>query len=470
MAEPCRPPTSGSTFVEPSGFTGASLLLALRGGAPKVTIVVDALLTEDNRLPFVGKDRAARGSSKRRVLFVAEALTLAQVVRLMSLARGLERASYEVHFACRDFPELVFDTLECERHPLFTIDKDFGLSRVEKGQRIYDAPTLVRYVESELDVFSRVRPDLVVGDFRLSLSVSTAQYKVPLATLINAYWSPYAVRDVFPVPDHPIVSLVGPERAARYLDRALPTAFAHFAAPLEQVRRKFGLSAIGGLLEQLCYGDFTLYPDVPELVPTRTMPAEHCYLGPIAWSPRVPLPPWWDSLDPALPTIYVTLGSSGAEHVLPAVFEALSSLQANVLFASAGRSGAASRPPVPRGAAGCRLFTSEFLPGDLAASRSAFVISNGGASTSYQALAEGVPVLGIPYNLDQYLAMTAIERASAGILLRAGNVTASQVSEACVRLLNSSRLKRGAESLRSAFLAYDCHARFSSLLAQLFAG
>lgn len=422
----------------------------------------------DDHTPNRASERAPSQSAKRRVLFVAEALTLAQVVRLMSLARGLDRASYEVHFACRDFPQLLFDELDCERHELFTIDKDDGLSRVEKGQRIYDAATLGKYVESELELFSRVRPHLVVGDFRLSLSVSAAHSRLPLATLINAYWSPYAVREVFPVPDHPIVSLVGPERAARYLDRALPKAFAHFAAPLEHVRKQFGLPAIGGLLEQLCYGDFTLYPDVPELVPTRATPAEHSYLGPVPWSPRVPLPEWWDSLDPSLPTIYVTLGSSGAGHVLPAVFEALGSLQANVLFASAGRNGQLALPRESRPPSGGRLFTSEFLPGDLAARRSALVISNGGASTSYQALNEGVPVLGIPYNLDQYLAMTAIERASAGILLRAGNVTANQVREACVRLLNSSELKRGALEVRETFRAYDCHERFGSLLSRIF--
>lgn len=427
--------------------------------------MVDSLRSHDAR-PLHG-GAASPSSAKRRVLFVAEALTLAQVVRLVSLARSLEPASYEVHFACRDFPDLLFDSLECERHPLFTVDKDFGLSRVEKGQRIYDSPTLVRYVESELELLSRVRPELVVGDFRLSLSVSVPRSKLPLATLINAYWSPYAVRAGFPVPDHPIVSLVGPERAARYLDRALPKAFAHFAAPLDEVRKKFGLPEIGGLLEQLCFGDFTLYPDVPELVPTRELPAEHCYLGPVSWSPRVPLPEWWDSLDPSLPTIYVTLGSSGAEHVLPSVFEALGSLHANVLFARAGRNGHASRAPELPAGANCRVFSGEFLPGDLAARRSALVISNGGASTSYQALAEGVPVLGIPYNLDQYLAMTAIEGASAGILLRAGSLTPKQVRDACVRLINSNELKRGALSVQAAFRGYDARDRFGALISRL---
>jgi UDP:flavonoid glycosyltransferase YjiC (YdhE family) len=289
--------------------------------------------------------------------------------------------------------------------------------------------------------------------------------KVPLLTLINAYWSPYAQREAFPVPDHPIVKLVGPERAARYIDRALPRAFAHFAAPLEQVRKKFGLPALGGLLEQLCYGDYTLYPDVPELVPTRGAPESHVYLGPVQWSPRVSLPDWWEGLDPSLPTVYVTLGSSGAAHVLPTVFEALAGLQVNVLFANAGRTGDAFRAVSAGHLRAGRLFVADFLPGELAASRSAFVISNGGASTSYQALGEGVPVLGIPYNLDQYLAMTAIEQASAGVLLRAGNLALKPLQQACVRLLNSSQIRRGAQAVQRAFRGHDCHQRFQSVLS-----
>jgi UDP:flavonoid glycosyltransferase YjiC (YdhE family) len=407
---------------------------------------------------------------KRRILFVAEALTLAQVVRLLVLARGVDRERYDVHFACRDFPELLFAGTDFERSPLYTIDKESGLERVEKGERIYDAPTLTRYVEGELELFGRVRPDLVVGDFRLSLSVSASLSKVPLLTLINAYWSPYALREGFPVPDHPIVKLVGPERAARYLDRALPRAFAHFAAPLEHVRKKFGLPPISGLLEQLCYGDYALYPDVPELVPTRDAPESHVYLGPVPWSPRVSLPDWWQGIDPSLPTVYVTLGSSGAAHVLPTVFEALASLQVNVLFARAGRTGDAFRAIDAAHLRAGRVFVADFLPGALAAGRSAFVISNGGASTSYQALGEGVPVLGIPYNLDQYLAMTAIERASAGILLRAGNLALKPLQEACVRLLNSSQLKRGAQAVQRAFRAYDCHERFEGVTSRAVSG
>jgi UDP:flavonoid glycosyltransferase YjiC (YdhE family) len=80
------------------------------------------------------------------------------------------------------------------------------------------------------------------------------------------------------------------------------------------------------------------------------------------------------------------------------------------------------------------VYVADYLPGHLAARRAALVVSNGGSTTGYQALAEGRPVLGIAANLDQYLAMTAIQDTGAGLLLRAGTLERRTLSEALSRL------------------------------------
>ena len=60
----------------------------------------------------------------QRVLFVAENVTLAQCVRLVTLARALEPERYEVHFACADFPDLVFAGTRFVQHPLVSLAPD----------------------------------------------------------------------------------------------------------------------------------------------------------------------------------------------------------------------------------------------------------------------------------------------------------------------------------------------------------
>jgi hypothetical protein len=56
------------------------------------------------------------------------------------------------------------------------------------------------------------------------------------------------------------------------------------------------------------------------------------------------------------------------------------------------------------------VFCSAYLPGNQAAARADLVVCNGGSPTTFQALSEGVPVLGIPGNLDQFLNMHYLER------------------------------------------------------------
>ncbi|XRQ09317.1 glycosyltransferase [Actinomadura welshii] len=66
-------------------------------------------------------------------------------------------------------------------------------------------------------------------------------------------------------------------------------------------------------------GDYTLYADVPELVPTYDLPPNHQYLGPVLWSPAGELPRWWDSLRTDRPIVYATLGTSGGKNLLQVV-------------------------------------------------------------------------------------------------------------------------------------------------------
>ena len=78
-----------------------------------------------------------------------------------------------------------------------------------------------------------------------------------------------------------------------------------------------------------------------------------------------------------------------------------------------------------------------------------------------------MPVLGIPSNLDQYLAMQAITRRGACIALRSGGLRPEEVRKAALRLLGERTKKRAAESLARHFSAQNCHARFQSWLSQL---
>lgn len=383
---------------------------------------------------------------------------MAQVVRLTVLARSLDPARYDVHFACASFEPMIFTGTSFTRHEIFSLPREVIEKASSEGKPIYEEAVLEKYVEQELALLSQVKPDVVVGDFRLSLSTSGALAKIPVATLINAYWSPHAVRDAFPVPDHPMVRLVGETMAAKFFPQVMPKVFASFAKPINKVRKRRGLPPIGSLLEVLTHGDRTLFPDTPRLVPTSGGPPHHVYLGPILWSPEQPSPSWWKDVPSGKPIIYMTLGSSGKHDVLPVVLRALAKLEVTVLLSTAGRPAPEATP---------NLFTAPFLPGDQAVARANLVISNGGSTTGYQALAGGVPVLGIASNFDQFLAMKAITTAGAGLVLRAGALKESGVREAVNRLLTEPCFRQIAQTVADDFAQYNCTERFERELATL---
>jgi UDP:flavonoid glycosyltransferase YjiC (YdhE family) len=391
-----------------------------------------------------------------RVLFVAEAVTLAQMVRLRVLAGALPPARYEVHFASARFPDLVFAGTTFARWPIRSLAPETVDRAVSRGGRIYDRETLAAYLEDDMRVLRAVRPALVVGDLRWSLAIAAPLARVPLAALINAYWSPHAARDGFPLPDHPIVRLVGVRLAAQHFQRALPLVFRWFAGPVNDLRRLHRLPPVGDLPALLTHGDHVLHPDIPGLVDTPGAPASHRTLGAVDWAPPVELPPWWPSLDPGAPTAYVTLGSSGRVDLLPLVVQGLAAAGVQCLVATAGR----IAPQALRIGRGARIHVAEYLPGDQAAARADLVVSNGGSTTGYQALAAGRPVVGIASNLDQYLAMSAIQRAGAGVLLRAGNLGAADVRRAVTDVLADDRTRATARRLAAVCASHDAAGEF----------
>src|SRR5207244_2060828 len=123
---------------------------------------------------------------------------LAHVVRPLVLAQSLDPDKYEVHFACAEGFDFAFKGTNVTRWPIHSISSERFLKALADGARLYEADTLTRYVQDDLALLEKVRPDLVVGDFRLSLAVSAPVAKVPYAALVNAHWSPYSTLRRFP--------------------------------------------------------------------------------------------------------------------------------------------------------------------------------------------------------------------------------------------------------------------------------
>lgn len=392
-------------------------------------------------------------TTRKRILFFAESVTLAHVARPLVLAAAASEAGHETFIACDQRYDRFVKGGPWASLPLQTISVQRFLAALAKGKPFYDVTTLRGYVEDDLKLIELVKPDLVVGDFRLSLSVSARLAKVPYATISNAYWSPYTARDTLPLPVLPMTRALPLPVAGALFDLFSPLVARQFCRPLSRIRKERGLPPLKPDL-RVTYtdADHVLYADIPSMFPTRNLPASDRYIGPILWVPPVDFPDWWDDIPASRPSIYVTLGSSGPPGFLGVVLEALATLPVTVIASTAGASFAAALP------ANVRI--ADYLPGIDAAARSALVICNGGSPSAHQALTAGVPVLGLASNMDQFLNMRAIVEAGAGRLLRVDRADAAQVRGAVEQMLAAPGYAVAAGALAREAATLDARVQF----------
>ncbi len=400
-------------------------------------------------------------TQKPVILLVAEAVTLAHFGRIATLAKALDSSAYEIAVASDPRYIDLEPSLERAFHPIRSIPSAEFAHALARGKPLYSVETLTQYVEADLALLDNLKPDLVIGDFRLSLAVSAPLREIPYAAVVNAYWSPFA-NTHYPVPDLPMTRILGVRLAQKLFNAVRPMAFAQHAQPLNQVRRSYGLSPLGpDLRNAYTWGDYTLYADIPEVVPTCDLPAHHRYLGPVLWSTHTPLPEWWNQLPDDKPVIFLTLGSSGQASLLPMALNALSRLPATVIVATAGKIAIADTP--------ANAYITDYLPMDIATRRSRLVISNGGSLTTYQALANGVPVVGLCSNMDQLLNMAAVERAGAGVALRSAEISSDDLFSAANVMLGDSPYAQAAKRLNRLLRQYDAGQRLREIVTEILA-
>jgi UDP:flavonoid glycosyltransferase YjiC (YdhE family) len=395
-------------------------------------------------------------ASTPRILFVGEAVTLAHVARPAALAGGLDRDRLSVTLACsRDAQRFLGEDERFRRVAIRSLSPALFRERLRRGVPVFTADELALQVKDDLALIAAERPDMIVGDFRLSLSISARVARVPYATISNAYWSPYAMDTRWPLPVLPWTRWAPIGLAEQVFNAVAGPILSRHAQPLNVVRRLHGLSELPPELRAVYTdADDTLYADAPALFPMRTLPPSHRFLGPLLWSVPQPLPPWWPELPERASLAYLTMGSSGDPSALGVLLRGLQRAGLSAVVSTAG-----APPPV---APAARFWSAPYLPGEAAAARCALVVCNGGSPTAQQALAAGRPVLGICDNMDQFLNMRALARSGLGLGLRADRLSADAVASAVGELLQRAI----ADQDWAAVQQPDAHAQFARFLAE----
>lgn len=397
--------------------------------------------------------------SSPRVLFIGEAVAISHVVRPYTLATHLHGRGYDVCLACDPRYSHLAAQRELETVDLRSLPPATVESRLARHEPIHDPDTLDRYVQEDLRLLRNFKPDVVVGDMRHSLAVSSRLTGTTYINIAEAHWSP-AVETHYELPNSPLAGVIGMPLSNLLFQAIQPLALSYQTLPLNMIRVKHGLPPIGPDIKTCnTYGDYTVYPNDPGLFPlSRPLPARHSFIGPLSWSPAVEKPEWWNRLPlpDDRPILYVSLGSTGQPSLLDSILNVLEALPVTVMVATAGRR---KMRDVAK-----NFFVADFLPGMEAAERSRLVICNGGTMSGQQALSAGTPYLGLISNMDQMLFSMAVRRASACELLREGEVNEGTLRALILRMLADEKYQMAAKNIAARTSALDSCRRFEELV------
>ena len=375
------------------------------------------------------------------ILLFFHGYALAHTLRPLVLARALRARGYTVVFAGRG-PHVVrvrqegFTVHDVETMPQCRMDQF-----VARGDsRYYDLDWIERCVASERTLIGMVKPALVIHDMKPTAALSSRLEGVDDARITQAYNQPD-----YPEPIH------------------LPEFFPAGAGPFDEYLAQHAAHVKP-------QHSFNLLADIPEFHPRGKGASGYHYVGPLLDRPAEPdrlevLDEGWDL---SLPLIYLTCGSSGAPPAfLDDFIRALRERPYRVLITTAGRW---SRRPDETGIIAGNVRVVNFLPGEWVLRRAEMLVGIVGIGAVYQALANGVPVIGAPDHLDQEYHLNRVQALGLGVKLDRRDFAAEHIFRAIDEIMSDiERYRARCAPLCKALARYSDGSEAVDLLDKYFA-
>ena len=357
-----------------------------------------------------------------------EGSVLAHVGRALVVGAALQRHGFQISYAASGEHASRLARTGSELIPVHTRPRSELLARLKKGGSAFDEEELHRYVRDEIRVLEAVGPDAVIGDFRPSLGISAAHTGVPYVCVTNAVWTKHCAFRLDP-PDSWLPTRVFGKRLLRAAAPLLEgRVFRHYAGPFNRVRAGYGLPPLTDLRDCMCSDDLTLVADSAVLFPSRPLPANCRYIGPLLWEPDEAEPAWLGGLDPDRSLVYLTMGSTGPLKEMKRLARSLLEMGLQVVCTTATEA-PDLWPDEPD------FHAVRYCPGGKVCELADVVVCHAGNGTIYQALSRGTPVVGVPDFHDQEFNMQRVEALGLGLRARPGGQLAADVVEAVRRIL-----------------------------------
>ena len=351
-----------------------------------------------------------------KILILPYTYTLSHISRPLIVAKELRKRGHEVIFAGHNPKDRFISNEGFKVLPLDQPDPDKLFGRIRKGElRFVKAEELETMVEDDLRLFKEVQPDLVLTDGRFSAPISTGIENLKHAAIVNVSSTEYRSLPYIPffewVPNWILERESSPRKLLDILNLKLEMfVFDNATSIFKKLSKKFNLHSMVTATNCLTGKDITLLADISEYFPTRNLPANYYYIGPLTWKSTSPQPSWWPPKKSDKPLIYVTMGTTGISDFFHKAYELFKASEMTAIITTGAQ---VSDLENING----KIYVEPFIDGDLAMEASDLVVCHGGNGTIYQALQHGKPIIGIPTIPDQKFNMRRVESLGIGRML-----------------------------------------------------
>lgn len=137
-----------------------------------------------------------------------------------------------------------------------------------------------------IDIIKTEKPDYILGDTYLGLRIAAEYCKTPLISILNAYLTHY-YDDIRPVPHNHQANIFKPKLSKSAWEKIVRTVekqtLRKVHSPFRKIRKQLELKPYNDLLDEFA-GDQNLICDDPNIFPSKTLPYNYKYCGPLLYS------------------------------------------------------------------------------------------------------------------------------------------------------------------------------------------
>ncbi len=396
--------------------------------------------------------------------------TLSHISRPLLVAKELRKRRHEVLFA-GESPKIKF--LQHEGFtvlPLYEPNPDILYGNIRKGKLRFVSDTEIeRMIDADIALYREVKPDLVLTDGRFSSPISTYVAGLNHAAIVNVSSTEYRAFPYIPFFEERIPAWLirRNTRLWKMIDlinlKLEISIFDNVMNVFKRLSKRYGIQNAVTATNCLTGKDITLLADIPEYFPTRNLPRNYHYIGPLTWKSNILPPSWWPPAKAIRPLIYITMGTTGIGDFFHKIYGLLRSSELIAIIST----GAQVKDMETIGG---KIYTEAFIDGDLVMGECDLVVCHGGNGTIYQALQHGKPIIGIPTIPDQKFNMRRVEALGIGRALTWKEFSSNPATllELIRQVINDKSFHRNASRFRDILNTYNAVKRASDIIEGLF--